>query len=238
MAAHSATQLGARIREVRQRRGLSVRELARRLGRSPSLISQIERGVSAPSAGIIYQLATELETSLDYLFGVEATAEPGEIPLSAAVGGLTATGGVTGTGAAVTRRGGPAGRQVLDPLLTETSDGELVQRAHARMCLDLASGVRWERLSPDQDPFVDFLEVIYQPRGNAEGPHQAMRHDGREYGLIVNGRLRANVGFDEYELHAGDSLVFNSSTPHVYWNPTDQVVHAIWMIVHHEAGRA
>jgi DNA-binding XRE family transcriptional regulator/mannose-6-phosphate isomerase-like protein (cupin superfamily) len=231
--AHSATQLGARIREVRQQRSLSVRELARRLGRSPSLISQIERGVSAPSAGIIYQLATELETSLDFLFGVEAPPEPLDIALPAVVGG-----GVAGGGVAVTRRRGAAGRQVLDPLVAETPDGEMVQRADARKCLDLASGVRWERLSPDRDPFVDFLEVIYQPWGNAEEPHQAMRHDGREYGLIVNGRLGAKVGFDEYELHAGDSIVFSSSTPHVYWNPTDQVVHAIWMIVHHEPGRA
>src|SRR2546426_12483722 len=61
------TGLGPRLRLVRVGRELSVRELARRVGCSASLISQIERGVSAPSVGVLYSLATELGSSLDYL---------------------------------------------------------------------------------------------------------------------------------------------------------------------------
>src|SRR5256885_7500994 len=61
------TGLGPRLREVRSARRLSVRELARRVGCSASLISQIERGVSVPSVGVLYALATELGSSLDYL---------------------------------------------------------------------------------------------------------------------------------------------------------------------------
>src|SRR5438552_15243029 len=62
-------ELGPRLRRVREERGLSVRELARRISCSPSLISQIERGLSAPSVGILYAIATELRASLDFLFG-------------------------------------------------------------------------------------------------------------------------------------------------------------------------
>src|SRR6266496_1352458 len=65
-------ELGPRLRRVREDRGLSVRELARRISCSPSLISQIERGLSAPSVGILYAIATELRASLDFLFGVAA----------------------------------------------------------------------------------------------------------------------------------------------------------------------
>src|SRR5215471_8764080 len=61
------TGLGPRLREARSAGGLSVRELARRVGCSASLISQIERGVSVPSVGVLYALATELGSSLDYL---------------------------------------------------------------------------------------------------------------------------------------------------------------------------
>ena len=61
------TGLGPRLRLVRADRQLSVRELARRVGCSASLISQIERGVSVPSVGVLYSLATELGSSLDYL---------------------------------------------------------------------------------------------------------------------------------------------------------------------------
>src|SRR5215469_3425567 len=76
-------ELGPRLRQVREQRGLSARELARRIQCSPSLISQIERGLSAPSVGMLYALATELRTSLDFLFG----AAPGDAP----PGGVTVT---------------------------------------------------------------------------------------------------------------------------------------------------
>src|SRR3984885_14793484 len=66
------TGLGPRLRLAREQRQLSVRELARRIGCSASLISQIERGVSVPSVGVLYSLATELDSSLDHLlFGAE-----------------------------------------------------------------------------------------------------------------------------------------------------------------------
>ena len=55
--------LGPRLRLVRGERGLSARELARRVGCSASLVSQVERGISAPSVGVLYALATELSAS-------------------------------------------------------------------------------------------------------------------------------------------------------------------------------
>ena len=71
------TGLGPRLRAAREERGLSVRELARRIGCSASLISQIERGVSVPSVGVLYSLATELGSSSDYLlFGSPVAAGP------------------------------------------------------------------------------------------------------------------------------------------------------------------
>src|SRR5262252_4115559 len=76
-------ELGPRLRRVREDRGLSVRELARRINCSPSLISQIERGLSAPSVGILYAMATELRASLDFLFGA---AVPGDAMLATAHG--------------------------------------------------------------------------------------------------------------------------------------------------------
>ncbi|MFO7549320.1 MAG: helix-turn-helix domain-containing protein [Acidimicrobiia bacterium] len=57
-----------RLRAERTRAGLSQRELARRLGLSASLISQLENGVSKPSVGTLYAIVTELGISLDDLF--------------------------------------------------------------------------------------------------------------------------------------------------------------------------
>src|ERR1700742_5025748 len=83
------TGLGPRLRLVRSSRQLSVRELARRVGCSASLISQIERGVSVPSVGVLYSLATELESSLDYLlFGSGSGSGSGSGPAAGVDGGV------------------------------------------------------------------------------------------------------------------------------------------------------
>ena len=203
------TGLGPRLRLVRSSRQLSVRELARRVGCSASLISQIERGVSVPSVGVLYSLATELGTSLDYLlFGSGAGPE-----------------GVAATAA------------MPDPKAAAPPPA-IVQRGCDRRIIDLASGVRWERLTPQSEAMTDFLEVIYSPGGHSTDERRPLRHDGREYGLVISGTLTANVGFESYELGPRDSIAFDSSTPHEYLNKTGDVVRAIWVVVHSEPGRA
>jgi len=62
--------IGSRLREEREAAHLSQRELARRLGVSASLISQIESGQSKPSVSTLYAIVTELGVSLDYVFRV------------------------------------------------------------------------------------------------------------------------------------------------------------------------
>ena len=209
------TGLGPRLRLARGSRQLSVRELARRVGCSASLISQIERGVSVPSVGVLYSLATELGSSLDYLlFG--SGAGPDGVPAVEA-GPLVA-------------EPQPAPPGVAAP--------PIVQRGCDRRIIDLASGVRWERLTPQSEAMTDFLEVIYSPGGHSTDERRPLRHDGREYGLIISGTLQANVGFESYELGPGDSIAFDSSTPHEYLNKTGDYVQAIWVVVHSEPGRA
>ena len=197
------TGLGPRLRAAREERGVSARELARRIGCSASLISQIERGVSVPSVGVLYSLATELGSSSDYLlFGsFSAAAAPD-----------------AGAGAAAASR-------------------PIVQRGGGRKIIDLASGVRWERLTPQSDARADFLEVVYSPGGHSTDERRPLRHEGREYGLVISGTLQVNVGFESYELGPGDSIAFDSSTPHEYLNKTGEVVRAIWVVVHAEPGR-
>ena len=60
-------QVGEAIRARRQALGLSLRDLADRLGVTPSLISQIERGRANPSVSTLYAIVAELELSLDEL---------------------------------------------------------------------------------------------------------------------------------------------------------------------------
>jgi transcriptional regulator with XRE-family HTH domain/mannose-6-phosphate isomerase-like protein (cupin superfamily) len=236
--------MGPRLRLAREQRGLSVRELARRIGCSASLISQIERGVSAPSVGVLYSLATELGSSLDYLvFGSDQAR---------GTGGSDGSADPPARSDSVPARTGSMGHRADDqrpaadgydqrPAAASGEAGPappcIVQRAGHRKIIDLASGVRWERLTPGAEAVTDFLEVIYSPGGHSTDERRPLRHDGREYGLVLSGMLQANVGFESYELGPGDSIAFDSSTPHEYLNKTGEPVHAIWVVVHCEPGR-
>lgn len=67
--------MGDRLRQERVKAGLSQRELARRLGTSASLISQLESGLSRPSVGTLYAIVTELDLSLDRIIRGEGYSE-------------------------------------------------------------------------------------------------------------------------------------------------------------------
>jgi len=68
--------LGARLREERQRKGLTVREIARRVGVSPSLISQIERDKVNPSVSTLWGLVTVLGLTMSDLFPDDGASGP------------------------------------------------------------------------------------------------------------------------------------------------------------------
>ena len=209
--------LGGRLRQIRTARGMSVRELARRAGCSASLVSQVERGVTTPSAGVVYTLANELGISLDFLFGTD-DVEPGELP--------RLPGDLSAPGAASYPEVRPWGR-------ASGADGAgLVQRAADRNTIELSTGVRWERLTPTHDSRVDFIEVVYEPGGQSSENGRAVRHDGREYLYVLKGELEVSVGFETLRLAEGDSLAFDPATPHHYRNPTTGTVRVLSVVVH------
>lgn len=70
----NAEAIGRRLRELRATRGLSLRQLARDTGASPSLLSQIENGKITPSVDTLYGLARALGTPIAAFFGGDSAA--------------------------------------------------------------------------------------------------------------------------------------------------------------------
>ena len=196
--------VGRQIRAHREASKVSLRELARRLGISPSAISQIETGKSRPSVSTLYAIVSELGMSLDELFSGERQAR------------LAAN------------SPGRAAAHAATPL---SGNGHHVQRADRRRRIELESGVRWERLTPQPDPNADFLYMVYGVGGSSSHGDRFIRHSGREYGLIVSGTLTVTVGFDTYELGPGDSICFDSTLPHCMRNLGTEPVHGIWLVI-------
>jgi len=67
------TELGPRLRSLRESRGLSLRALARVAELTPGTLSQIENGRTSPSVSTLKAILTALSTSLGEFF---STAEP------------------------------------------------------------------------------------------------------------------------------------------------------------------
>jgi transcriptional regulator with XRE-family HTH domain len=73
-----SSALGPRLREIRLERGISLREIARRLDLSPSSISQIETGKIQPSVRTLYALAAEFGVSVDEILFDQQTSSRAE----------------------------------------------------------------------------------------------------------------------------------------------------------------
>lgn len=62
---------GSRLKAIRKQRGLTQKELARRINKSVSAISSYESNVQMPPGDVLESLAYILNISLDYLIGFD-----------------------------------------------------------------------------------------------------------------------------------------------------------------------
>jgi transcriptional regulator with XRE-family HTH domain len=198
--------VGERIRLAREARGMSVRELSRRVDVSASHVSQVERGLASFSVRALYTVVSELGISMDSLFE-EAAGDGAEPPFP------------------------EDDAVVVRSKDTSLEEAGIVLRHADRPTISLSSGPRWERLTAKPESHAEFIDVIYAPAPGAEPPADFVRHDGREYGVIIRGRLNVQVGFGTAVLEVGDSISFDSSIPHRFWNSSDDEVHAIWFVL-------
>ncbi|MEV7144238.1 helix-turn-helix domain-containing protein [Streptomyces tauricus] len=219
MSPAAVPPVGARIRRARTAKGVSLRALAREIGVSASLVSQIETGKSQPSVSTLYAITTALAIPVESLF--DAEDDPAPTPMAGIAAGHPA----------------PVGAPpdtVLHALAAFAADprrriGPLVG-AGEREVLELDSGVVWERLGRVPGADVDFLLVTYRPGGASSGTGALMRHAGTEYGYLTSGELILTLGFDEYVIRPGDAVSFESTTPHRYHNDGTEPAVGVWFV--------
>jgi transcriptional regulator with XRE-family HTH domain/quercetin dioxygenase-like cupin family protein len=215
--------LGRRIREERVRQGMSLRGLARVVGVSASMVSQIETAKAQPSVSTLYAITSALGISIEDLFNApDAAADGGPPAGSAAAPRWPAPPG--GAPATVLEALGSMRGARLGPLV----------RPDERRQLTLDSGVTWELLGELPGRTVDFLRITYPPGGTSSSSGGLMRHPGCEYGIVLSGELILTLGFDEIHLHAGDAISFESTTPHRYRNDGTEPAVGIWFVLERE----
>ncbi len=89
--------------------------------------------------------------------------------------------------------------------LTRKGAGVSVERTKAYKYQALASGFRGRKA----DPFM----VTVEPKPE-DTPIHFNSHEGQEFNYVIEGRLLLNLDGKELILNEGDSLYFNSTTPH------------------------
>lgn len=195
-SAPEVERLGARLRQERERRGVSLRGLARDVGVSASMVSQLETGKVQPSVSTLYAITTTLGITVEDLFA--PATDPERDPARESLRGAR-----------------------LGPLV----------RPAQRRVLHLDSGVTWELLGDLPPNQVDFLRVSYAPGGTSSSLGGLMRHPGAEYGHLLSGSLLLTLGFEELVLEPGDSICFDSTTPHGYRNEGTEPAVGIWFVI-------
>ena len=201
----SAPSVGAQLRERRFAVGMSLRELARRIDVSPSLVSQIETGKIQPSVRTLIAIVSELGLSVDHLFE------------RAGLG--------SGPASAVSVQAGAADAAAS----SEVPGAASVFRADQRRVIRLEGEVEWQRMTTWEDPEVEFIIAVYAVGGSSSPDGTLMRHAGREFGLVLSGTLAVTVGFEDHVLKPGDSITFRSTVPHRLRNEGPDEVRAVWV---------
>jgi len=222
--------VGEKLRTARNEQGLSLRELASRAGVSASLLSQIECGKVTPSAASLFQIATALALPIHAFF------PPAHAEVPEAGKDLSEhTGETAGVGRKKVAESRPT-YATMDyrPLIGAASEStEMppnagpVVHADTRTVIELMGGLTWARLTPGVEEGMEFLEISFEP-GCTTGS-EMLYHAGREFGIVIEGEILMELGFERYTLKAGDSITFDSTRPHRVTNTSAGVTRTIWV---------
>jgi len=89
------------------------------------------------------------------------------------------------------------------------------------------SGIRFELASPNESEVIEAIIGIYAV-GASLGDEPVI-HEGEEWGMVLEGRLKVVVGDEVYFLDPGDSIWFPSTTPHRMENVANKTTRYIWI---------
>jgi DNA-binding transcriptional MerR regulator/mannose-6-phosphate isomerase-like protein (cupin superfamily) len=175
--AESVLSPGQRFRRLRQRRNLSLVQVAKATGVSVGFLSALERGQMRASVATLTRIARFYRTNLLSFFD------------------------------------------------DSKKNSRLVPPKERRV-LETTKGVRMELLAWGNKVMEPHLFRIKPASGSGE-PYT---HEGEEFLHVIRGTFEIWIGNDEhYKLKPGDSLYFESSTPHRWRNPGSSESWLLWI---------
>ena len=197
-------ELGAKLKEIRRGRGVTLQQIADQTGLSKSFVSQIETGAANPSIASLKKITDVLGVPLGALFtnGENGSSEAPSAPNGVASG---------------------AAPNSPDP----GGEVRVVRRNRRKMLIEPGRKGKMYLLTPDLQRKLEVILGEEEP-GNAD--EEWYSHIGEECGFVLEGRYEVSVGERVFVLEAGDSIYFPSNLPHKTRVLGDEPVKTIWVI--------
>ena len=174
------TQLGARLRAIRQLRRRTLREVAAAAEISESFLSQLERGRTNATIATLQRLSNALGIDVSDLFAANS--------------------------------GRPR-----------------VLRRDAREFVSWGRLGRKALLTPKPFHSLEVVVARFEP-GGSTGDEPYTHGDSEELLIVVHGRVQVQLGADVHDVAAGDSVHYESSTPHRVTNTGDEAAEVLFVI--------
>lgn len=97
-------------------------------------------------------------------------------------------------------------------LIDDKKQSAIVKKDDRRILKFPESHLTYELLSPDLSKQIEMIRTRIEP--GASTCSTPLSHKGEECTLVVEGRMKIQIGENEYELHAGDTIYYIASIPH------------------------
>mgnify|MGYP002514845902 CR=1 FL=1 len=91
--------------------------------------------------------------------------------------------------------------------LTRKGEGQRIEEAHHMVGFNLAAGFR------NRIGLPLYMELKYQT-GAEYQDIELVTHEGQECDIVIRGRMKIQIGSKTEILHAGDTIYYDSATPH------------------------
>lgn len=209
-----------RARYLRRERGLNAPAIVELLRRKSAIPFRMEPPASSNGSATLGPILRRLRT--DRNLSLADVAEKAGI----SVGFLSALERSQMTASVATLRKLARYFQinVLD-LFQPSETNPTVVRAADRKILPGGKGVRMELLAWGNTMMEPHLFRVAPGAGSGE----SYSHHGEEFLHILQGELEINLNGSSHRLRTGDSLYFDSSTPHEWRNPGKKETSVLWI---------
>lgn len=157
-------RLGSKIRNLRISKAMSLTAFAKKIGKTPSYLSQVERGMASPSIMALREIARALNVPMFYF------------------------------------------------LIDDKKQSVMVRKDKRRVLQFPKSHLTYELLSPDMSHRIQMIRT--RIKVGASSCSKPLSHEGEECTLVMEGKMKIEIGDESFILEEGDSIYYVASIPH------------------------